>query len=91
METSGKATIVDDEYTYDHTGLGQKNVKKVLVKLAMINIEYTEPHAKGQRAGSRSWSRTEYDWFLRTVAVHHDSGSVLKNSVKRNKCISYEQ
>jgi len=67
-------------YSYDQSGNtnGSKNSDKVLVKLSMINIEYTEPHAKRVKGKVELMLENWYNWFLRTVAVHHDTGSVLK-------------
>lgn len=80
MEISGKADIVNYNYSYDHSGKeeGSKKSEKVLVKLTMINIEYTEPHAKRVKSRIEVMADNWYNWFLRTVAVHHDSESVLK-------------
>jgi len=86
MEISGKATIANTNYpvdntnsTFDHTNSAErKNAEKVLVKLAMINIEYTEPHAKRSKGKFEIAVEHWYDWFLRTVSVQHDSSSVLK-------------
>ena len=85
MEISGKATIANTNYpghtdpTPDHTNSKErKNAEKVLVKLTMINIEYTEPHAKRSKGKFEVVLENWYNWFLRTVAVQHDSGSVLK-------------
>ncbi|MFI5131048.1 MAG: hypothetical protein ACHQFX_13695 [Chitinophagales bacterium] len=80
MEISGRATIVNDSYSYDLTVSDPrpKNSNKVLVKLAMINIEYTEPHAKRPKSKVEMVLENWYTWFLRTVSVHHNTGSVLK-------------
>ncbi len=81
MEISGKATIVNNDYTDDYVWTEADRAKqpmKVLVKLAMINIEYTEPHAKRPKSRVELVLENWYHWFLRTVAVHHDTGSVLK-------------
>jgi hypothetical protein len=81
LEISGKATIVNDDYSYDYIVPDvdrAKKSKKVLVKLAMINIEYTEPQAKRPKSRVEMMLENWYDWFLRTVSVQHDSESVLK-------------
>jgi hypothetical protein len=80
MEISGKANIVNYNYSYDHSGKvdGSKRSKKVLVKMAMINIAYNEPHAKRIKGKIEVMLENWYNWFLRTVAVQHDSESVLK-------------
>ena len=81
LEISGKATIINDNYSFDYTAYDpgkSNNRNRVLVKLAMMNIEYTEPHAKRPKNKVEVILENWYDWFLRTVAVHHDTGSVLK-------------
>ena len=79
MEISGRATIVNDSYSYDTVSDPRpKNSNKVLVKLAMINIEYTEPHAKRPKSKVEMVLENWYTWFLRTVSVQHDTGSVLR-------------
>ncbi len=81
LEISGKATIVNMNYTHDLTASDVNNAlesNKVLVKLAMMNIEYTEPHAKKPKSRMEVMVENWYTWFLRTVSVHHDTGSVLK-------------
>jgi hypothetical protein len=80
MEISGRATIVNNDYSYDYvsTESKSKKSKKVLVKLAMINIEYTEPHTKRPKSRVELMLENWYTWFLRTVSVQHDTGSVLK-------------
>src|SRR5262249_31926268 len=47
MEISGKATIVNCHYYVDDdNSFGNKKIPKLLVKLNMTNIEYTEAHVK---------------------------------------------
>lgn len=84
MEISGKATIVNNDYSdyyYDQNTSDttrSKKSNKVLVKLAMVNIEYTEPHARRPKNRLELMLENWYTWFLRTVSVQHDTGSVLK-------------
>ena len=58
--------------------------KKVLVKLEMKNIEYTEPHAKKPKGKIEIMVENWYSWFLRTIAVQHDASSVLKKLRQTN-------
>ena len=76
MEISGKATIANSNYPFDADSSQYQG--KVLVKLEMKNIEYTEPHAKRAKNKVELALENCYSWFLRTVSVQHDSGSVLK-------------
>lgn len=81
MEISGKATIVNNDYSDDLRPSGNDSSgksAKILIKMAMINIEYTEPHTKRPKGKLEIMLENWYTWFLRTVAVHHDTGSVLK-------------
>jgi len=86
MEISGRATIVSSDYSFNDMPSGSKkaNEKKVLVKLEMRNIEYTEPHAKRPKGKIETMMETCYSWFLRTIAVQHDSSSVLKKLRQTN-------
>lgn len=76
MEISGRATIVNNDYSGDSGKNGK--FKKVLVKLEMVNVEYREPHAKRPKNRIELLLENWYVWFLRAVSVHHDTGSVLK-------------
>jgi hypothetical protein len=78
MEVSGKATIVNNDSSDYVVCDGSYRPKRILVKLAIANIEYTEPHPKRPKSKMEALIENGYNWFLRTVAVPHDSGSVLK-------------
>lgn len=86
MEISGRASIVSSDYSFnDMPSAGKKrNEKKVLVKLEMRNIEYTEPHAKKPKGKIETMVENWYGWFLRTIAVQHNSSSVLKKLRQTN-------
>jgi hypothetical protein len=86
LEISGKATIVSSDYSFSDMGPGNKkgNAKKVLIKLEMKNIEYTEPHAKRPKGKIEIIVENWYSWFLRTISVQHDSSSVLKKLRQTN-------
>jgi hypothetical protein len=75
MEVSGKAVIADDDYS---AASGKNNTGKILVRLDMVNIEYSEPNAKREKNKVELVLEHWYDWFLRTVSIPHDSGSILK-------------
>jgi hypothetical protein len=78
VEVSGKATVVNNEYSYTDKANGLINSKKMLVKMAMSNIEYNEPHAKKPKNKIETMLSEGYNWFLRMVSVPHDSTSVLE-------------
>jgi len=89
MEVSGKATIINN-YSSDYIDAVNDRTatpKRILVKLGIVNMEYSEPHAKRPKSKFEIWAENCYNWFLRTVAVQHDSGSVLKNSGKRTNTL----
>src|SRR5258706_12522615 len=74
MEISGKATIVNNysiDYTVSAKVAGMNGSGGILVKMAITNIEYTEPHAKRPKNKIETLMENGYNWFLRTVAVHH--------------------
>jgi len=83
MEVSGKATIINSNYSKNGTWASQ-NKGKVLVRLNMLNIEYSEPHSKRPKSKVEILVEGWYGWFLRTVAIPHDSGSVLKKLRQTN-------
>jgi len=86
MEISGRASIVSSDYSFNDMPSTDKkgNEKKVLVKLEMRNIEYTEPHAKKPKGKIETMMENCYGWFLRTIAVQHTSSSVLKKLRQTN-------
>lgn len=72
VEVSGKATIVNNNYTSEKDGN-----RTLLVKMSMLNVEYTEPHAKKAKSKVEVLLENGYKWFLRTAAIPHNTGSVL--------------
>lgn len=82
LEVSGKATIVST--TYFSQGKGEPRGCKVLVKMGMTNIEYTEPHTRKPKKKIEVIAENCYDWFLRTISVPHNSDSVLKRLRQTN-------
>ena len=86
LEVSGKASIVSSDYAFNdmNTIRRKGDPKKVLVKLEMKNIEYTEPHAKKPKGKIETMVESWYSWFLRTIAVQHDASSVLKKLRQTN-------
>lgn len=76
VEVSGKATVVNNQYTgVDTEEAGGEKV--LLIKMSMLNIEYTEPHTRRPKNKVESWLENSYKWFLRTAAIQHNSASVL--------------
>jgi general stress protein 26 len=88
MRVSGKATIINDSCSDNHADSDNNDrsqkLKKVLMKLTMINIEYTASPAKKTKNKMEIVLENWYSWFLRTVSVQHDSGSALKKLRQMN-------
>jgi general stress protein 26 len=78
IEVSGKATVMNSQYSPegDDTFEGEEP-KVLLIKMSMLNIEYTEPHTKRAKSKVESWLEHGYRWFLRNAAVQRSSESVL--------------
>jgi hypothetical protein len=73
VEISGKATIVNNNYTGEKEGQ-----RTLLVKMNMLNIEYTEPHTRKPKNKVEVLLENGYKWLLRNAAVpRNGSGSVL--------------
>lgn len=81
VEVSGKATIVNTDYPGANKGKDNKGSAKdqkfYLIRMSMVNIEYTEPHARKPKTKLETFLETGYKWFLRTAAYKTQSASVL--------------
>jgi general stress protein 26 len=88
IEVSGKATVVNSLHSVRHINSGKndepKSSGKVLMKMAMKNIEYTEPHAKKPKSKIELLMEGWYNWFLHTASVQHDTGPVLQKLRQTN-------
>lgn len=84
MEVSGKATVINNNYSFTDTFNGFRKSKKMLLKMAMANVEYTEPHARRQKTKIELLLGEWYAWFLRMVSVQHHPESVLKKLRQTN-------
>lgn len=71
VEVSGKATIINNNYSK------KSNEKTLLIRMNMINIEYTEPGARKPKNKLELFLENGYKWFLRTAAINRSSESVL--------------
>ena len=74
VEVSGSATIVNKDYLPGQS----RDDKKVLVKMNMVNIEYTEPHARKPKSKIETLVDNCYNWFINTVSFPHHSDTILK-------------
>ena len=73
MEVSGSATIVNKDYwkqAYDD--------KKVLIKMNMVNIEYTEPHTRKAKNKIEILADNCYNWFINTFTIPQFSNTAFK-------------
>ena len=78
VEVSGKATIENDLLESDALPMGDTTVRRaVLVKMAMTNVEYREPHAIKEKTRLQLLVEKSYQWMLRNVGFPHTEGSVF--------------
>ena len=75
IEVSGKATIMNKEYTGVPADPDQK--KPILIKMGMKQIEYTVINEKRPRTKLESMLENGYKWLLRTVALPRHEKSVF--------------
>ena len=71
IEVSGKASIVNNEYT-NYFAKDAEGRTPLLLKMTMQHVEYTEPQGK-RKTKMESWLEHGYKWFLRTAAVSHSA------------------
>jgi hypothetical protein len=62
VEVSGNARIVNN----DDPSLDDK---KILVKMNMVNIEYTEPHFRKPKSKIEALIENGYSWLLNTISI----------------------
>ncbi len=78
VEVSGKAQIVNNVSSSGKLyTVRAKNKNAVLVKMSMVNIEYTEPHARREKTKLQLLAEKSYRWMLRNIGFQHTEGSVL--------------
>lgn len=71
MEVSGRATVINNEYT-TYFAADAEGRKPLLLKMTMQQVEYTEPQEK-RKTKMEAWLEHGYKWFLRTAAVSHSN------------------
>jgi hypothetical protein len=80
LEVSGKATVINNNYTGE-----TKGQRTLLVKMDMLNIEYTESSARRPKNKVETLLENGYKWLLRTAAVSRNSeGSILAKLQQTN-------
>ncbi len=78
LEVSGKATIVNKSYYVLNGDFGNNQyLKSVLIKMSMLQVEYTEPEAKPAPGKLESFLKDGYRWLLRNAALPKTHTSVL--------------
>ena len=85
IEVSGKATIVNKDYSRDESGSN----KKILVKMNMVNIEYNEPNARKPKSKLEIVMENWYTWFKHYFIS--PSFRVNSKKTRTNKLRKYER
>ena len=67
LEVSGKASIVDEDYTGSIPDDSRSAGKLMLVCMSMNAVEYTEPYGKKERSRLEQWMEKGYKWMLSHV------------------------
>jgi hypothetical protein len=77
VEVSGKANIVEEDYTgylpFEMAGRGNL----MLIRMTMNAVEYTEPLGKKERSRFEQVLERGYNWMLRNIAWPHAEKPVL--------------
>lgn len=81
LEVSGKATIVEEDYSGYLPEEAPAKEKLMLIRMTMNSIEYTEPYGKKQRNRFEAFIEKGYKWMLRNIAwPHHSKPELSKNT-----------
>ncbi len=80
VEVSGKATIIKKINT-DNSFESQDSTvpKALLIKMAMSNIEYVEPHTVSLKPKWQELAQKTYQWMLGNKSFQHREGSAFGN------------
>lgn len=82
LEVSGKATIVEDDYSGYIPAEVASNGKLMLVKMSMNAIEYTEPYGRKEQNRLEALIEKGYKWITGNLAFPHTAKEQLsKNAV----------
>lgn len=82
MEISGKATIIEEDYSGDLPGEAATVEDPMLIKVAMDLIEYTELYGKKAKSRLEAFIEKGYNWMLCHIALpHHAKPELSKNAV----------
>jgi hypothetical protein len=80
LEVSGKAAIINEDYSgYLSNEISTKG-KVLLIRMSMNSIEYTEPYGKKERNRFETFIEKGYKWALRNIALPHQSKPELSKN-----------
>ncbi len=78
IEVNGKATVMNKAYYVLNGDFGNNQyLKFVLIRMSMMNVEYTEPEEKHHAGRFEALMKNGYKWLLRAAALPRHSSSVL--------------
>ena len=80
LEVSGKATIVEENYSGYLPHEMQAKGSLMLIRMTMNNIEYTEPFTKKERNRVEMLLEKGYKWMIKNIAWHHHSKPELSKN-----------
>lgn len=80
LEVSGKATIVEHDYSGYIPSETPAKGKLMLVKMSMSSVEYTEPYGKKERNRLEAFIGKGYKWMSKNLAFPHASKQELSNN-----------
>lgn len=82
LEVSGKASIMDDDYSGYLSNEFSAKGKVLLIRMSMNSIEYTEPYGKNEKSRLELIVERGYKWILRNIAFpHHSKPALNKNAI----------
>ena len=82
LEVSGKAIIIDDDYSGYLPGEVSTDGKLMLIRMTMNSIEYTEPYGKKERSRFELFVDKGYKWMLRHIGLpYHSKAALSKTAV----------
>jgi len=82
LEVSGKASIMDDDYSGYLSNEFSAKGKVLLIRMSMSSIEYTELYGKNEKSRLELLIEKGYKWISRNIAFpHHSNQALNKNAV----------
>lgn len=78
LEVSGKATIINNEYDgLSNTGSEESRGKSLLIKMNMINVEYSAANEKREKGKWEYFLENGYKWVMKNLALPREEKSVF--------------